>query len=107
MGKLDQMSLSCDGVGTKPGETETRTYDFDPLALTNAADVKNKCCAANCYYTIKKRNIACKTGVSRSQWDGHDPFSGGFDKQTDENILKECCRENCYSHYTEKKLTCG
>merc|ERR1712224_452690 len=105
--KLHQMGLNCDGIGQMPGDTEDLKYDFNPLALTNADDVRNKCCKPNCFSTMKKRKLKCTTGVARSQWDGHQPFSNGFAKQTDERILQECCSENCYSHFKAKGLKCS
>lgn len=104
--KLNDMSLSCDGFGSKPDETENLEYDFNPFELTNQDDIKNKCCKPNCYYSLKKRNLQCKTGIARSQWDGHQPFSDGFAKQKDENVLKECCAENCFSHFADNQLSC-
>merc|ERR1719198_943488 len=104
--KLNQMGLSCDGIGVMPGDVDDQKYDFDPLALTNAEDARNKCCKPTCFSAIKKRKLTCKTGVARSQLDGHQPFSNGFAKQTDERILQECCSENCYSVFKAKELTC-
>lgn len=88
------------------GDTDDEKYDFNPLALTNAEDVRNKCCKPNCFSTMKKRKLTCTTGVARSKWDGHQPFSNGFAKQSDKRILQECCSENCYSYFTANKLTC-
>ena len=86
---------------------ELLKYDFDPLALTDANDIQDKCCKPNCFSSMKKRNINCTYSYqARKSGDHHSPFEGGFAIQSDKDILKGCCRQNCFSHVKENNITC-
>ena len=65
------------------------------------------CCPRNCHKVMHARTLTCEAPAKpRSEHDGHDPFGGKWDDQSDEEIQRGCCQLNCHGVMTDKELTC-